>query len=82
MVHNHFSSHPRSWQSVKMLYVDIIGIGIVAIPVDLGQLMYSWTLMGKALVKGTIQRAPRMCVISVYFCLNVRKLYNGPMRPR
>ena len=30
--------------------------------------------------KGTIQRAPRMCVISVYFHLNVRKLNHGPIR--
>ena len=32
------------------------------------------------LVKGTIQRAPCIRVISVYFCLNVCKLYNGPIR--
>ena len=32
------------------------------------------------LVKGTIQRAPHKCVISIYFRLNVRKLYHRPIR--
>ena len=31
-------------------------------------------------VKGTIQRALRMHLISVYFYLKVRKLYHGPIR--
>ena len=31
-------------------------------------------------VEGTIQQAPRMHVISVYFCLNLYKLYDGPIR--
>ena len=30
--------------------------------------------------KGTIQQAPRMHVISIYFRLNVCKLHNGPIR--
>ena len=30
--------------------------------------------------KGTIQRAPRMGVMSIYFRLNICKLYNGPIR--
>ena len=31
-------------------------------------------------IKGTIQRAPCMHIIFVYFRLNVCKLYNGPIR--
>ena len=40
--------------------------------------MHTVTALGN--FKGTIQRAPRMHVISVYFRLNLCKLYDGPIR--
>ena len=33
-----------------------------------------------ACIKGTIQQAPRMRVLFIYFCLNMCKLYDGPIR--
>ena len=40
----------------------------------------SWVKSGYEAIKGTIQRAPHMRVISVYLHLNLCKSYNGPIR--